>query len=123
MTEKKDAVIVMTPVYYPFFRAVENNDRTLITSELINDHGIYTIDFEDFEQKIVDNQAKLFIMCSPHNPVGRVWTAEEVDKIIAICKKHHVFIIADEIHHDLLAEGVHHVPTLGRNNYWVISSW
>lgn len=61
-----------------------------------------------FEQKIVENQAKLFIMCSPHNPVGRVWTAEEVDKIIAICKKHHVFIIADEIHHDLLAEGVHH---------------
>lgn len=118
MTEKKDAVIVMTPVYYPFFRAVENNDRTLVTSELINDHGIYTIDFEDFEQKIVDNQAKLFIMCSPHNPVGRVWTAEEVDRIIAICKKHHVFIIADEIHHDLLAEGVHHVPTLGRNNYW-----
>ena len=55
-------------------------------SELINDHGIYTIDFEDFEQKIVDNQAKLFIMCSPHNPVGRVWTAEELDKIIAICK-------------------------------------
>ena len=57
-------------------------------------------------------------MCSPHNPVGRVWTAEELDKIIAICKKHHVFIIADEIHHDLLAEGVHHVPTLGRNEYW-----
>lgn len=110
MTKPKDPVIVLTPVYYPFLYAVTNNDRTLITSDLINDHGIYSIDFEDFEQKIIDNHVKLFIFCSPHNPVGRVWKKEELDKLVAICKKHHVFIISDEIHHDLLAPGQKHIP-------------
>ena len=117
MTKPKDPVIVLTPVYYPFLYAVTNNDRTMITSDLINDHGVYSIDFEDFEQKIIDNHVKLFIFCSPHNPVGRVWKKEELDKLVAICKKHHVFIISDEIHHDLLAPGQKHIPIASIADY------
>lgn len=117
MTNPKDPVIVLTPVYYPFLYAVTNNDRTLITSDLINDHGTYSIDFEDFEQKIIDNHVKLFIFCSPHNPVGRVWKKEELDKLLAICKKHHVFIISDEIHHDLLAPEQKHIPIASIADY------
>lgn len=117
MTKPKDPVIVLTPVYYPFLYAVTNNDRTLITSDLINEHGVYSIDFEDFEQKIIDNHVKLFIFCSPHNPVGRVWKKEELDKLVAICKKHHVFIISDEIHHDLLAPGQKHIPIASIADY------
>lgn len=117
ITKPKDPVIVLTPVYYPFLYAVTNNDRTLITSDLINDHGVYSIDFEDFEQKIIDNHVKLFIFCSPHNPVGRVWKKEELDKLVAICKKHHVFIISDEIHHDLLAPGQKHIPIASIADY------
>lgn len=117
MTKPKDPVIVLTPVYYPFLYAVTNNDRTLITSDLINEHGVYSIDFEDFEQKIIDNHVKLFIFCSPHNPVGRVWKKEELEKLIAICKKHHVFIISDEIHHDLLAPGQKHIPIASIADY------
>lgn len=117
MTKPKDPVIVLTPVYYPFLYAVTNNDRTLITSDLINEHGVYSIDFEDFEQKIIDNHVKLFIFCSPHNPVGRVWKKEELDKLVAICKKHHMFIISDEIHHDLLAPGQKHIPIASIADY------
>ena len=101
MTEPGDAVIVMTPVYYPFFGAVNNNDRKLVTSDLINENGIYSIDYADFEQKIVDNNVKLFIMCSPHNPVGRVWKKEELKKVLDICRKHRVFVISDEIYSEL----------------------
>lgn len=117
MTKPKDSVIVLTPVYYPFLYAVTNNDRTLITSDLINEHGIYSIDFADFEEKIVKNNVKLFILCSPHNPVGRVWKREELEKLVSICKKHHVFIISDEIHHDLLAPGQVHTPIASIADY------
>lgn len=118
MTKPEDAIIVMTPVYYPFFGAVENNGRKLITSDLINTNGEYTINFEDFEQKIIDNDVKLFIMCSPHNPVGRVWKREELEKIFAICKKHDVFVISDEIHQDLIYGENHNIPA-----YTVSDSW
>ena len=73
MTNPGDAVIVTTPVYYPFLNAVKDNNRNLIMSDLIETDGVYTIDFDDFEQKIIDNQVSLFILCSPHNPVSRVW--------------------------------------------------
>ena len=73
LTEEKDAVIVNTPVYYPFLDAVKNNHRRLICSDLKEQDGVYSIDFEDFERKIEENNVKLFILCSPHNPAGRVW--------------------------------------------------
>lgn len=88
-----DAVIVNTPVYYPFLNAVKNNDRKLICSDLICEDGVYRIDYEDFEKKIIEKQVKVFILCSPHNPAGRVWKKEELESLFAICKKHDVYII------------------------------
>lgn len=84
LTKKGDTVIVMTPVYYPFLQAVTNNERKLITSDLVNENGNYTIDFDDFEKKIVDNDVKAFILCSPHNPVGRVWRKEELALMLVL---------------------------------------
>lgn len=117
MTKPEDAVIVLTPVYYPFLDAVKNNRRRLITSDLINTSGVYTIDFEDFEQKIVENNVSLFILCSPHNPVGRVWTRGELERLFDICRKHHVFVISDEIHQDLTFAGHTHIPSFTAGSY------
>ena len=117
MTEKDDAIIVTTPVYYPFLHAVTNNERRLITSDLINDQGNYSIDFQDFENKIMENDVKLFILCSPHNPVGRVWKKEELKQLFEICRKHHVFVVADEIHQDLVYGENKHVPSFFVGDY------
>ena len=111
-TKPGEAVIVMTPVYYPFLDAINNNGRKLVSSDLINNGGVYTVNFEDFEQKIVDNNVKLFILSSPHNPVGRVWKREELEQMLAICRKHGVFVVADEIHHDLIMPGHEHTEIL-----------
>ena len=117
LTRPGDAVIVQTPVYYPFLNAVKNNNRTLICSDLVNHQGRYTIDYEDFEKKIADNKVKLFILCSPHNPAGRVWEREELEKLIEICKTHGVYIISDEIHQDLVFDGSRHIPSLDIGEY------
>ena len=109
LTEENDAVIVNTPVYYPFLDAVKNNHRTLICSDLKNENGEYTIDFDDFEKKIVENNIKLFFLCNPHNPVGRVWTLEELKRIGNICLEHDVTVVSDEIHNDFILKGEHHV--------------
>jgi cystathionine beta-lyase len=116
MTDPGDSVIVMTPVYYPFLNAVKNNNRKLVTSDLINNEGVYTIDFKDFENKIIENETKLFILCSPHNPVGRVWTKDELKKTFDICRKHNVFVISDEIHQDLTYKNKH-VPSFSVGDY------
>lgn len=117
LSQPGDRVIVLTPVYYPFLHAVENNDRVLVTSELKNDHGYYTVDFDDFERKIQTQGVKLFILCSPHNPVGRVWSRDELRRMMDICRKHHVCVISDEIHHDLTFEGHPHIPTALTGDY------
>lgn len=117
LTEENDAVIVNTPVYYPFLDAVKNNHRTLICSDLKNENGIYTIDFEDFEKKIIEHNVKLFILCSPHNPAGRVWKKEELKRLFEICKKHHVFVVSDEIHQDLVFGENKHIPSLSIGDY------
>ncbi|MBU3155597.1 MalY/PatB family protein [Clostridium estertheticum] len=101
-TKFGDSVIILTPVYYPFHDAVKDTGRKLVTSELINVNGVYTIDFEDFERNIIENDVKLFIQCSPHNPVGRVWTEKELDKILSICKRYNVLVVSDEIHQDII---------------------
>ena len=111
LTNKGDGVIINMPVYYPFHNAIKDLDRTLVYSQLINNEGKYTIDFEDFEKKIVENNVKLYILCSPHNPVGRVWTEEELDKLLSICKKYNVIVISDEIHHDLILWNNKHIPS------------
>lgn len=117
MTQPEDTIIVMTPVYYPFMNAIKNNDRKLVTCDLLNQGGVYTIDYEGFEKKIIENQVKLFILCSPHNPVGRVWRREELQRVMEICRKHHVFVISDEIHQDLTYEGHRNIPTYMVGDY------
>ena len=110
VTEPGDAVLVQPPVYYPFFQVINNNGRTLVESEMIYENGRYSIDFEDFEKKIVENNVKLYILCSPHNPVCRVWTVEELRKLALICRKHGVVVISDEIHCDFAFPEYPHVP-------------
>lgn len=117
MTKPEDAIIVTPPVYYPFMNAVKDNGRKLITSYLVNANGTYKVDFSDFEQKIIENHVKLFILCSPHNPVGRVWTQEELKTMFDICRKHNVFVISDEIHHDLVYGENKHIPSLTAGDY------
>lgn len=110
-TAPGDAVIIQTPVYYPFSEAVVNNARTLVESELVRTDTSYRIDLNDFEQKVIDNNVKAFIFCSPHNPCGRVWTKDEITKLLNICKKHGVIVLSDEIHQDILAKDYIHVPS------------
>ena len=111
LTEPGDAVIVQTPVYYPFLDAVRNNNRVLICSDLHNTGGVYSVDFEDFEKQITEHGVKLFILCSPHNPVGRVWTRAELRTMLEICRKYGVYVISDEIHHDFVFGGSRHTPS------------
>lgn len=109
LTEVQDAVIILSPVYYPFANAVRNNDRRLIECPLVNDGGAYSVDFARFERDIAENDVRAFILCSPHNPVGRVWTGEELRRMLDICRKHDVKVIADEIHNDFVfAPYTHH---------------
>ncbi len=110
VTEPGDAVIIQKPVYYPFERTIKQNGRKVVNNQLIYKDGHYEIDFEDFEKKIVENEVKLFILCSPHNPVGRVWTRDELYRLAEICHRHEVYVFADEIHCDFVYEGHKHVP-------------
>ena len=104
-SEKGDGVLINTPGYDGFFKMILGNERRIISSPLKNINGKYEIDFEDFEKKC--REAKIFLLCSPHNPVGKVWTDEELTKIIEICKKNNVFIISDEIHMDIVYNKKH----------------
>ncbi len=108
-TKPEDAVMITTPVYYPFTGAVVNNHRELVENPLILKDDHYEIDFEDFEAKAKRPEVKLYILCSPHNPVGRIWTREELERISQICLENDVFIISDEIHFDLIMPGYQHV--------------
>ena len=110
-TKVDDAILILTPVYYPFHNAVKDNNRKLITCDLKNTDGYFTIDYDEVEKKIVENKVKLFIQCSPHNPAGRVWKEEELAKILEICKKHNVLVISDEIHQDIIMKGYKHIPS------------
>lgn len=107
-TKPGDAVIIQQPVYYPFVNCVVKNGRKLVNNELVYENGRYRMDLEDFERKIVDNNVKLFILCSPHNPVGRVWTRGELEAAAGICLRHGVFVVSDEIHCDFTYEGHPH---------------
>lgn len=111
LTETTDKILIQTPVYPPFASAVKDNGRKLVENPLIKDEkGYYTIDFEDLEKKLSLDEVKLFILCNPHNPVGRVWKKEELLKIGELCKKYNVRILADEIWRDLIMPGHKHIP-------------
>lgn len=109
-TDPGDKVLLQQPVYYPFSEVITDNGREVVSNDLVlTEDGTYKIDFADFEQKIIANGIKLFLLCSPHNPVGRVWTKEELETIGDICVKHGVTVVSDEIHNDFIWEGTHTV--------------
>ena len=110
LSEKDDRVLFLTPSYGPFYTSVVNNGRIPVFSPLVKENGRYGIDFEDMEKKIIEESVKIFIFCSPHNPTGRVWSEDELKRAAGICKKHHVSVICDEIHQDLLRKGIVHIP-------------
>lgn len=114
-TEVGDAVLINTPVYPPFARTVKLNQRRLIENELVEKNGHFTINFEKLEAQLKDEAVKLFVFCSPHNPGGRVWTSEELEKIGSLCQKYQVKLVSDEIHQDFALFGNKHHPFLTIN--------
>ncbi len=111
LTEPGDAVMISEPVYYPFSSLVRDTGRTLVRNVLIHDdRGHYSIDFEEFERQIRENNVKVYILCSPHNPVGRVWKREELVKAGDICLANGVLVFSDEIHADFVYEDNKHIP-------------
>ncbi|MFB1082444.1 MalY/PatB family protein [Jeotgalibacillus sp. JSM ZJ347] len=108
LTEKGDSVLTMTPAYPPFFSMVEQNERKLVLTQLIEQNNRYEIDWDDFAEKLKD--VKMFLLCSPHNPSGRIWTHDELKKISEMCKQENVYLVSDEIHSDLVYRHSKHVP-------------
>jgi cystathionine beta-lyase len=113
-TNSGDAVLIQRPVYYPFSETIIANGRKLVNNPLVYENGVYVIDFDDFERKIRENDVKLFLLCSPHNPVGRVWTKDELSRIGEICVRYGCVILSDEIHCDFVYSSHKHtiLPTL-----------
>lgn len=112
LTEVGDGIIVQKPVYYPFMAKIEGNGRTVVNNPLIRQDDTYVMDYEDLEKKFSDPKNKGMILCSPHNPVGRVWTEEELKRLVSIAKKYDKWIISDEIHCDLTRIGITHTPLM-----------
>lgn len=121
-TDEGDGVLIQQPVYYPFSEVIEDNNRVIVSNDLVlGDDNRYHIDFEDFEKKIVDNKIKLFFLCSPQNPTGRVFTREELEKLGDICVKYGVIVVSDEIHNDFAFFGEHTVFTKVKKEFEDIS--
>lgn len=112
LTEEGDGVVLQRPIYYPFTNKANSNGRVIVDNPLIYENGDYKMDFEDLDKKMADPANKVLVFCSPHNPTGRVWTEEEIRKVVDICKKYDKWIISDEIHCDLLRKGAVHHPML-----------
>lgn len=109
-TEEKDEILIQPPVYHPFYRVAENNNRKIIENKLKVNEEQYEMDFQDMKEKIT-SKTKLAVLCSPHNPVGRVWTKDELEEFSNICIENDIIIVSDEIHSDLVYEGNKHIPT------------
>lgn len=107
-TVEGDSVIIQTPVYYPFFHVIRNNGRKIAANPLVYGDGRYSMDFEGLERLAARAKTKLFLLCSPHNPVGRVWTRAELERVHEICKRHGVLVVSDEIHCDFVWPGHEH---------------
>lgn len=114
LTKEGESVLIQQPVYYPFAAVVQDNNRKLVNSPLVLKNGHYEMNYEELEKKIAEENVKLFLLCSPHNPVGRVWTKEELKRVGEICLKYHVKIVSDEIHSDFVYPGHQHymLPTI-----------
>ena len=111
-----DKVLVQTPVYNCFFSSIRNNGCEIVSNKLIYKNGTYSIDFDDFEEKASDPLVKLFLLCSPHNPVGRVWSRGELTRMGEICLRNNVTVVSDEIHCDFIFPGQHHIPFVSIND-------
>lgn len=122
LTQAGDNVIVQSPVYYPFYKAITNNGCQVVQSPLLYEKGRYYMNFDDLENKMKDDRTKLLILCSPHNPVGRVWTREELTKLGNLCLKYDVFVISDEIHSDLIYSGNKHIPFASLSEKFALNS-
>ena len=107
-TKEGEAVLINTPVYPPFARSIKLNNRRLITNSLVEKDGLFEIDFDQLEKDLVEEDVKLYILCNPHNPGGRVWEKEVLEKIGQLCQKHGIFLVSDEIHQDLALFGHKH---------------
>lgn len=126
-TKKHDSIMILAPVYYPFFDAVRDNQRKLVVSDLVIEHEQYEMDFDDIEAKIKAHQIKMLIHCSPHNPVGRVWSQTELEKLLDICSKYDCLVVSDEIHQDFVASDYTFVSVLNigekyRENLIILNS-
>lgn len=110
LTEVANNVVLLTPIYNTFFNSILNNGRHPLTSDMIYKDGKYEVDFEDLEKKLALEETSLMIFCNPHNPIGKVWSKEEMERIGALCNKYNVTVISDEIHCDLLKPGIKHIP-------------
>ena len=112
-----ESVILLAPIYYPMMNGVKFNDRNLVLCDMIHEGNTYRVDYEKFEKQIVENDVKLFILSSPHNPVGKIWTKEELKTLMDICRKHNVLVVSDEIHQDFEWNGHVHTPTATVGDY------
>lgn len=116
LTKKGEGVVLQTPAYDAFFKVIQDNDRLLVENPLIYEESQYRIDFTDLEEKLAMPENKVLLLCSPHNPTGRVWKQWELEKIVALCRQYSIFLLSDEIHMDILGRGQRHIP-ITRFNY------
>lgn len=114
-TNPKDEILIFSPVYYPFLDSIEKNGRTPVQFRLSETEGHYTIDFDALADCLNQHDVRMIIFCAPHNPIGRIWTEEELKKLGALCKEHEILMVSDEIHMDLAYPGHHHIPYLKAN--------
>ena len=122
LTNEKDAILLLSPIYSGFYSVVKNNNRTLVTSNLIYENGDFFINYKDVEEKIINNNVKMTIFCNPHNPTGKIWSFEEIKNIHAICKRHNAIFISDEIHCDIIDPGYQYVPALKVSDDIIVST-
>lgn len=116
-TNPKDNILITTPVYPPFSDSITKTNRTLITSKLILNNSLFTFDYDDIEHKIIEKNIKMIILCSPHNPLGRVWTKTELTRLLRITSKHNVLVLSDEVHSDIIMPKYKFIPTLKLKEY------
>nr|WP_161795062.1 MalY/PatB family protein [Enterococcus faecium] len=116
LTKKGEGVVLQMPAYDAFFKVIQDNDRLLVENPLIYEENQYRIDFTNLEEKLARPENKVLLICSPHNPTGRVWKQWELEKIVALCRQYSIFLLSDEIHMDILGRGQRHIP-ITRFNY------
>lgn len=117
LTNPKDGIMINTPVYHPFKATIKETNRTVVESPLINNDGYFTFDYKDIETKFKTNKVKAIILCSPHNPIGRVWKKGELEELLDLCHKYKVLVISDEVHSDLIMPDQEFIPTMAFKKY------